>query len=145
MNIIPQSSRVLTFNKNESLYSRMYHLFLDDERAPHRVTWVTLPMGPWVVVRNYDHFVKYITQYGLPKFVTFDHDLSTEHYVQGASGTTPTYENYKEKTGYDCAKWLVEYCIKHNLDFPEYQVHSMNPIGAENIRSYIESYKKSKK
>ena len=145
MNIIPQLSRVLTFDKNESVYSRMYHLFLDDERVPRRVTWVTLPMGPWVVVRNYDHFVKYITQHGLPKFVTFDHDLSTEHYVQGASGTTPTYETYKEKTGYDCAKWLVEYCIKHDLDFPEYQVHSMNPIGGENIRSYIESYKKSRK
>lgn len=145
MNIIPQSSRVLTFDKNESVYSRMYKLFLDDERLPSHVKWVTLPNGPWVVVRNYDHFVKYIMQHGLPSFVTFDHDLGIEHYAQGFSGTTPTYENYKEKTGYECVKWLVEYCMNNNLEFPEYQVHSMNSIGGKNIRSYIESYKKSRK
>jgi hypothetical protein len=40
---------------------------------------------------------------------------------------------------------LVEYCMNNNLEFPDYQVHSMNPIGRENIRSYIESYKKSRK
>jgi hypothetical protein len=122
-----------------------YKLFIDDERLPSHVKWVTLPRGPWVVVRNYDHFVKYITQHGLPSFVSFDHDLGLEHYAQGFAGTAPTYENYKEKTGYECAKWLVEHCIQHNYDFPEYQVHSMNPIGGKNIRSYIESYKKSRK
>jgi hypothetical protein len=42
-----------------------------------------------------------------------------------------------EKTGYDCAKWLVEYCVEHGLKFPEYVVHSMNPVGKENILSYV--------
>lgn len=122
----------------------MYKLFLDDERLPSHVKWVEMPNGPWVVVRNYDHFVKYITQHNMPTFVSFDHDLSMEHYVEGYAGKDPTYETYKEKTGMDCAKWLVEYCIEYNLDFPDYQVHSMNPVGSKNIRSYIESYKKSR-
>ena len=119
----------------------MYKLFLDDERLPKSVTWVEMPLGPWIIARNYDQFVKYIMQHGLPSFVSFDHDLGLEHYIVGA----PKYNEYKEKTGHDCAKWLVEYCMNNNLEFPEYQVHSMNPIGSTNIRSYIESYKKSRK
>ena len=119
----------------------MYKLFLDDERLPKNVTWIEMPLGPWIISRNHDDFVKYIMKNGLPSFVSFDHDLGREHYVVGA----PKYNEYKEKTGYDCAKWLVEYCMNNNLEFPEYQVHSMNPIGSTNIRSYIESYKKSRK
>lgn len=119
----------------------MYKLFIDDERLPKSVNWVEMPLGPWIIARNHDDFVKYIMQHGLPSFVSFDHDLGLEHYVTG----NPNYDKYKEKTGYDCAKWLVEYCMNNNLEFPDYQVHSMNPIGRENIRSYIESYKKSRK
>lgn len=128
-----------------------YKLFLDDERIPQKVTWTKLPLGPWVIVRNYDQFVKYITANGLPSFVSFDHDLADEHYPcfepNGGIGNMKTisYDKYKEKTGYDCAKWMCDYCMEHDLDFPEYQVHSMNPIGAENIRGYIENFKRSRK
>ena len=44
----------------------------------------------------------------------------------------------------DCAKWLVNYCLDRNLDLPEYYIHTMNPIGAENIKSLFESYEKSR-
>ena len=118
-----------------------YKLFLDDIRLPKDVKWMQMPLGPWIIVRSHDEFVKHIVQHGLPSFVSFDHDLGLEHYIVGA----PKYNEYKEKTGHDCAKWLVEYCMNNNLEFPEYQVHSMNPIGSTNIRSYIESYKKSRK
>lgn len=43
-------------------------------------------------------------------------------------------------TGYDCCKWLVDYCIDRNLPHPRYTVHSMNPIGKENIEKLIENY-----
>jgi hypothetical protein len=115
----------------------MYKLFIDDIRDPKVVNWVKLPEGPWVIVRNYDQFVKYITDNGLPSFVAFDHDLGQEHYIVGR----PKYDEYKEKTGYDCAKWLVEYCMDNNKSFPDYIVHSMNPIGAMNIRSIVENYR----
>lgn len=118
-----------------------YQLFLDDERLPHRVTWTQLPNGPWVSVKNYKQFVNYITKYGIPEFVSFDHDLADEHYSSGISKTKPEYNKYREKTGCDCAKWLIEYCIEKKIPFPNYAVHSMNPIGRENIRSIIESYK----
>lgn len=114
----------------------MYKLFLDDERLPQKVTWVNLPSGPWEIVRNYQQFVDHITKNGLPSFVTFDHDLSVEDQNKNPATTT-----FKEKTGMDCAKWLVEYCANNNKMFPPYEVHSMNVIGKVNIKSYIESYK----
>ena len=114
----------------------MYNLFLDDERLPHRVTWVNLPSGPWVVVRNYKEFCDYISMHGLPHFVTFDHDLSIED-----QNKHPITGVFKEKTGMDCARWLVAYCMNNNRKFPEYEVHSMNVIGKVNIKSYVESFK----
>jgi hypothetical protein len=128
----------------------MYKLFLDDERDPYKVTWVEMPLGPWEIVRSYAEFVKTITEKGLPIFVAFDHDLADEHYRRSMYNPDKHYSNYftngtfKEKTGYECAVWLVNYCIDNNTDFPQYVVHSMNPIGKENIISYIESYKRSK-
>jgi hypothetical protein len=128
----------------------MYKLFLDDERDPFKVTWVEMPLGPWEIVRSYAEFVKTITEKGLPIFVAFDHDLADEHYRRSMYNPDRHYSNYytdgtfKEKTGYECAVWLVNYCIDNNTDFPQYVVHSMNPIGKENIISYIESYKRSK-
>jgi hypothetical protein len=109
-------------------------LFLDDIRFPRQVIWVALPLGPWEIVRSYDEFVAHIKEHGVPAFVTFDHDLSVDHYLPEVDPST-----YIEKTGRDCATWLVEYCLDTNNPIPEYQVHSMNPVGAENIRSVMES------
>lgn len=140
-----------------------YHLFLDDERMPSQVTWVKIPYVVWEVVRNYDEFVETITSHGVPKFVTFDHDLADEHYKvmsqevaahdkkftfwmpgddEEFEGLNMTFDYGSEKTGYDCAKWLVDYCADNGKKFPEYQVHSMNPVGSKRIRDYIENAKK---
>ena len=35
-----------------------YKLFLDDYRNPVDVKWISIPSGPYKVVRNYDEFVK---------------------------------------------------------------------------------------
>ena len=51
----------------------------------------------------------------------------------------------KEKTGYDCAKWLVEYCLDNDLSLPKYQVHSMNPVGKKNILDYLSNFNIFKK
>jgi hypothetical protein len=59
----------------------MHNLFLDDER---------FPIGDnWEIVRSYEEAVEFVLNNGLPRFVSFDHDLGTE------------------KTGYDFAKWLL--------------------------------------
>ena len=126
-----------------------YNLFLDDERYPRKVTWVDLPLVEWVIVRNYNQFVNKIKTDGLPDRISFDHDLSYEHYPcsepDGGIGNPKNipYQSYKEKTGMDCAIFLVEYCREKKLNIPTYYVHSMNPIGKSNIISYIKSYQRS--
>lgn len=121
-----------------------YNLFLDDVRVPTQVTWVDIPKNQhYSLVRNYDQFVELITLRGLPKYVCYDHDLADCHYGHGLNNDDIPYTEYKEKTGYDCAKWLVAYCDERKIKHPPYVVHSMNPIGKKNIESYIESYNKT--
>jgi len=127
------------------------NIFLDDIRQPKDVTWVELPLVEWIVVKNYNDFTRVISSFGVPTRVTFDHDLADEHYQEYVWNNHPNninkgkfrYDQMKERTGYDCAKWLVYYCIERGVSFPEYYVHTLNPIGKENIISYIENFKKS--
>ena len=132
-----------------------YFLFLDDERYPYNelrgstddslngtsaysyTKFRPFKEEEWVIVRDFDAFVSTILREGVPVMVSFDHDLSDIKYSGGKS----TF-SYKEKTGYDCAKWLCDYCQENNIKFPKYFIHSMNPIGSKNINSYIENYKK---
>ena len=107
-----------------------YNLFLDDVRVPTDVTWADVPIDQhYSVVRNYKEFVDLVTLRGVPKFVCYDHDLAD-------------CVNKIEMTGFDCAKWLVAYCSDRNIKHPPYDVHSKNPIGKQNIESYINSYNK---
>lgn len=121
-------------------------LFLDDERDPYKVSWVEMPLGPWEVVRSFDTFVGWIEKYGVPSFVSFDHDLGLESMRIAQSNPAllkgNKYDGLKEKTGRHCAVWLVEHCLENGIPIPEYQIHSINPIGAENIRSVMESGKR---
>lgn len=116
----------------------MKKLFLDDIRIPkdaiglvpsnlNQFYW----KNDWVIVRNYYEFCNYIQKFGLPDFISFDHDLADEHYGD-FDGT-----EYKEKTGYECAKWLVDWCLENSLQIPDYLVHSANPVGKKNIESYL--------
>ena len=45
------------------------------------------------------------------------------------------------KDGYDCAKWLVEYCIDYNKELPLYNIQSANPVGKENIDKLLKNFK----
>lgn len=130
-----------------------YKLFLDDKRNPvHCISYMHLRIGrlnpiylenDWAIARNYEAFKNTIESMGLPDFVSFDHDLADEHYkgtvdVQSPEGWEE-YHSYegREYTGYDCAKWLVNYCIDNKNPLPLYAVHSMNPVGNENIIKYL--------
>jgi hypothetical protein len=121
----------------------MYNLFLDDVRDANKFL---SDLRAWETVRNYNEFVRIIQQRGLPQFISFDHDLDWEHYPMNnakSGSVVLDYDSYKEKTGMDCAKWLIEYCMRTKQLLPEFQVHSMNPIGKLNILSLLNSYKKS--
>lgn len=57
-------------------------------------------------------------QYGSEIVVCFDHDLGGK------------------KTGYDLAKYIVE----NNVKLAAYEVHTMNPVGRENIIQLLNHY-----
>lgn len=121
----------------------MYNLFLDDFRFPEQVKWINLPNVKWEIVRSYDEFVAFITKNGLPNFISFDHDLADEHYKELNNSFDSDFIQYSlftEKTGYDCAKWLVKYCFDNRASLPHYTVHSLNPIGKKNILSLLDVF-----
>jgi hypothetical protein len=115
-------------------------LFLDDIRNPPHAFGYTKELmfleRQWVIVRNYNEFKNYIEKNGLPKLISFDHDLADTFYE------TEESDGHKEKTGLDCAKWLIDYCLDNNLKCPEYYCHSMNPVGKENILNLLNSFNK---
>lgn len=130
-----------------------YNLFIDDYRMPKDAfAYMKLPQyitKEWIVVRNYYAFITIIQNKGIPDSISFDHDLADEHYdkqiVRGQS-YDEIYDMFDEKTGYHCAKWLIDYCIDNNKELPaEILIHSMNFAGSSNIKSLFESYQKSLK
>ena len=100
----------------------------------------------WTVVRNYDEFVAKVTEVGLEnvRLISLDHDLGPTAIKEWRSNVyhnySLNYDNIQEKTGYDCAKWLVERWMEGE---PVVKVvtHSANAIGSANIMGYINNYK----
>ena len=94
-----------------------YKLFIDDERFPVENS------GEWVIVRNSQQAIATVYQKGMPRFISFDHDL----------GGDDTSMNFVRR--------LLEELLDGMLAFPVdfgYYVHSQNPVGAENIRRFME-------
>lgn len=110
-------------------------LWLDDIRNPLENNWLVFsPIEqPFNVVwvKKYHEFVSWIEENGLPDAICFDHDLSDIHIKKST---------YIEKTGYDCAKWLVDYCIDNNKELPLYNIQSANPVGKKNIDDLLKNY-----
>jgi len=135
-----------------------HFIYLDDVRTPKT--------GPvegveWTVVRNYQEFIEAVKSIGLENIhiISLDHDLGDSAMSEYFNNVSPNYKldynNIKEKTGYDCAKWLVNYFYETNpsrleqdrfirrsvpVEFPMVYVHSANPIGSANIIGYINNF-----
>lgn len=119
-----------------------YNLFLDDERMPKEAYgYMKMPIFisiEWIIVRNYYAFITLIEKKGIPETIAFDHDLADVHYKK--QNFDYDREDY-EKTGYHCAKWLIDYCMDNNKELPkEIIIHSMNPYGSRNIKSLFDTY-----
>lgn len=133
--------------------TQKYNIYLDDVRTP--------VADEWVVVRSYDEFVAKITELGLNniEYISLDHDLgdtAMQEYFQNVSPNYQlNYDNIKEKTGLDCAKWLINHFYdthpkrlemhrndkrSYPLIFPTVYVHSANPIGSANIMGYVNNF-----
>ena len=113
-------------------------IYLDDVRTPLN--------SDWVVVRSYDEFVRVVSEIGLENIdeISLDHDLGpsamAEWHKNVYNNYTLDYNNITEKTGYDCAKWLVEQWME-GKPVQRVYTHSANAIGASNIMGYINNYK----
>lgn len=121
----------------------MYYLWLDDDtqyRNPQQrkpfyyepITFAQYYFNPYnpnpdeiIWVHNYEEFVDTILKLGMPKMISFDNDLG------------------KGLEGYDCAKWLVDYCLDNHISLPEWSVHSANPVAVENINTLLDNFKRS--
>lgn len=123
-------------------------LWLDDCRDPMKDDWLNFSPIPKndisevIWVKSYQGFINWINQNGLSDGICFDHDLgfTNEYYIEN------NIESPKpDKSGYDCAKWLVEYCIANNKQLPLYNIQSANSVGKANIDSYLKSFLKTQK
>lgn len=116
----------------------MKKIYLDDVRTPVD--------GDWIVVRNFDEFVAKVTEIGLENIdmISLDHDLGDtamkEWYENVSVNYQLNYDNIEEKTGYDCAKWLVDQWL-NGKPVVDVFTHSANAIGASNIMGYINNYR----
>jgi hypothetical protein len=131
-----------------------HKIYLDDVRTP---------INPdWVVVRSYDEFVEKVTEIGLENIevISLDHDLGdtamNEYFNNVSPNYTLDYTHITEKTGMDCAKWIVDYYYDNynfaedlisrkskkitGIAFPKVYTHSANPIGSANIMGYINNF-----
>jgi len=103
-----------------------WKLWLDDVRNPkiharleYYQEWEE---EKYIWALNTVQAVYYVLMWGPPEFMALDHDL-------GGSETT-----------IDFLKWLQE---KYPDCPPGYACHTANPVGRENMISFMESWKKS--
>ncbi len=130
-----------------------HRIYLDDVRIPND--------KEWILVTNFDEFVNKVEELGLENIevISLDHDLGDtamkEYFNNVSPNYTLDYSNIQEKTGYDCAKWLVNHFYekdeswimlnrsdkkRHKMPFPVVYTHSANPIGSANIMGYINNF-----
>lgn len=98
-----------------------YCLFIDDERYPPK------DGQRWIIARDWPQVLDVISQNGMPEHISFDHDLGDD----------------AGHTGFDIAKWLVDLDLDGKIDWTSdltWYVHSQNPVGKENIESYLNNY-----
>ena len=101
--------------------------YYEKDNGTHEVIWV----------KDYDEFVDWIQENGLPTEIGFDHDLGENIAIEMVrNGTNKKVARKIKKeapSGFDCAKWLIDYCINHKKEIPQFFVQSANPVGKKNI------------
>lgn len=112
-----------------------WYLWLDDERNPKTALAEDngtealgeryaqyqrdeLTMVPWRWARSVEQAIWMVEEFGVPRTMSLDHDL-------GGDSTSMQF-----------VRWLAD----EGHQVPKTYVHSANPVGRENILSYLRSY-----
>ena len=103
-----------------------YKLFLDDIRDV-KMVYKNLTAEDFFKVRNFKDFKQVIIEKGLPELISFDNDL-------GLDENQNIFED-----GYAAAKWLV-YKSRLDLQNLKFNVHSANPVAAQQIQGLLDNY-----
>ena len=106
----------------------MINIFLDDIRIPSMSHNVSKGLGvdysdkdKWVIVRDYFDFIDLVDKhFDDIDLISFDHDLAC-------------YRDGVEFTGKSAVDYLINYCLDHNKNFPNWYAHTDNTSGKRNI------------
>ncbi len=97
-------------------------LYIDDLRTPKT--------NDWIIKRSSQAAIEYMAFKGCPSYISFDHDLG----------------------GDDTAMKVVKWMVETDLDNPgfiplvfKFNVHSANPVGAANIKGYLNAYLRTRR
>ena len=117
-----------------------YRLFIDDDSGEEGIAAFRNPPDDgnvWKVARTSDEAISIVKQFGIPNFIDFDHDLGVKE-----DGTVDTSMLF--------LKWWSDYNpygiqeLMNNASLQlcmlAYRIHSKNPVGAQNIDSYLASW-----
>lgn len=104
------------------------NIFLDDIRIPSMSHNVSKGLGvdysdkdKWVIVRDYFDFVDLVDKhFDEIDLISFDHDLAC-------------YKDGVEYTGKSAVDYVIDYCLDHNKQFPDWYAHTDNTSGKRNI------------
>jgi hypothetical protein len=93
----------------------------------------------WKVVSNYDDFINEIVlHHNEITHISFDHDLGEDVALAAIDRGMSKRQARKKlkknvKSGYDCAVFVKDYYRHIDKPLPVLLVHSMNPVGTQNI------------
>lgn len=106
-------------------------IWIDDIRDPKNyIKFGSNEQYDIIWCKSYNEFVVALNDINEPYLICFDHDLGDINNPNG------------EKTGYDCAKYLVDFCLDNDIKLPNFHSQSDNGPGRENILKLLENYKK---
>lgn len=110
-----------------------YRLWIDDDAGkPDMEAWRSPPSDEtdWKVARSSEEAIEIFLKHGTPAFIDFDHDLGLD--INGEPDTAMHF-----------LKWLSNFHPFAINQIEGFNVHSQNPQGRENIRSFMTSWKRS--
>jgi hypothetical protein len=97
-----------------------WKLYLDDIRTPKS--------EGFTIARSVKEAQDLIRKKGFPSFMSLDHDLGED-----------------VPTGYDFVKWIVSEYMNKELPEFDFNIHSANPVGAENMKGLLNNFIRHKR